>query len=88
MCLDARHAAARTLHRNGRANYHCKTHIKLDLVLERRVRERWAVQDIVLFTIDMDGKFSRRTPRTHEPFEHEIEFDMLFAMVIGSAVPV
>ena len=50
MCLDARHAAAQTLNRNGIFNYHCKTHIKLDLVLERRVREEWAVQDIILFT--------------------------------------
>ena len=43
-------ARAQTLNRNGIANCHWKTHIKLDLALERRVRGAYADQDIVLIT--------------------------------------
>ena len=50
MCRHARHARAQTLNRNGIAICHCKTHIKLDLALEPRVRGGWADQDIVLIT--------------------------------------
>ena len=63
MCRHARHDAAQTLNRNGITNYHCKTHIKLDLVLERRVREAWSVQDAILITSIYASHVSACSPR-------------------------
>ena len=50
MCPRARHARAQTLYPAGIDNLHCKTHIKLDLALERRVRGASPHQDILLIT--------------------------------------
>ena len=63
MCLHARHAAAQTLNRNGATNYYCKTHIKLDPMLERRVREAWSVQDAILITSIYASHASACSPR-------------------------
>ena len=34
----------------GAVHIPCKKHIKVDLVLERRVREAWSVQDAIVIT--------------------------------------
>ena len=49
-CVHARHARAQTLNPAPAGSLHCKTHIKLDLALERRVRGAGPHQDIVLIT--------------------------------------